>query len=161
MYTSHDKVIQVIDYPLYNTISRYAVERKAFGKSIGDFGQIQKAIAESYAEYMAGKTYVYDVARRLDLSSFGNGLDADSVKLFAAPIAKRVADRAIQIMGGNGYTAEYQVGRGVRDDILQFYSFISSYYSSLIRLKNIGGILNSVKLVVGHLKHIKRIFIVI
>jgi isovaleryl-CoA dehydrogenase len=90
-------------------MTKYATERKAFGKSIGDYGQIQKAIAESYAEYMAGRTYCYDIARRLDLSSFGNGLDADSVKLFAAPIAKRVADRAIQILGGNGYTAEYQV----------------------------------------------------
>jgi alkylation response protein AidB-like acyl-CoA dehydrogenase len=58
---------------------------------------------------MAGRTYVYDIARRLDLSSFGNGLEADSAKLFAAPIAKRVADRAVQILGGNGYTAEYQV----------------------------------------------------
>jgi isovaleryl-CoA dehydrogenase len=58
---------------------------------------------------MAGRTYVYDIARRLDLSTFGNGLEADSAKLFAAPIAKRVSDRAIQIMGGNGYTTEYQV----------------------------------------------------
>jgi isovaleryl-CoA dehydrogenase len=90
-------------------MTKYAAERKAFGKNIGDYGQIQKAIAESYAEYMAARTYCYDIARRLDLSTFGNGLDADSVKLFAAPIAKRVADRAIQVLGGNGYTAEYLV----------------------------------------------------
>lgn len=108
MYSAHDKVrhgLKIHSYDIY----RYASERKAFGKSIGDFGQIQKMISESYAEYMAGRSYVYNVARRLDLSSLGNGLEADSVKLFAAPIAKRVADRAIQIMGGNGYTAEYQV----------------------------------------------------
>jgi hypothetical protein len=41
------------------------------------FPQIQKAISESYAEYMAGRSYVYNVARNLDLSSSGNGLDAD------------------------------------------------------------------------------------
>jgi hypothetical protein len=58
---------------------------------------VQKAIAESYAEYRAGRTYVYNVARKLDLSTFGNGLDGDGVKLFCAPVAKRIADRAIQV----------------------------------------------------------------
>ena len=38
---------------------------------------MQKAISESYAEYMAGRSYVYNVARSLDLASYGNGLDAD------------------------------------------------------------------------------------
>ena len=37
----------------------YVQERKAFGKPLSDFGQIQKAIAESYAEYMAGKSYLF------------------------------------------------------------------------------------------------------
>jgi len=76
---------------------RYSQERKAFGKTIGDFGQTQKAIAESYAEYMAGRSYVYSVAANLDLSTYGNGLDADGVKLFCAPMAKNIADRAIQV----------------------------------------------------------------
>jgi isovaleryl-CoA dehydrogenase len=94
---------------------RYATERQAFGKAIADYGQIQKAIAESYAEYMAGRSYVYDVARHLDLGSYGNGLDADGVKLYCAPMAKRVADRAIQVLGGNGYVGDYQVERLWRD----------------------------------------------
>eukprot|EP00341_Mesodinium_pulex_P009534 CAMPEP_0116991192 /NCGR_PEP_ID=MMETSP0467-20121206/65981_1 /TAXON_ID=283647 /ORGANISM="Mesodinium pulex, Strain SPMC105" /LENGTH=398 /DNA_ID=CAMNT_0004688207 /DNA_START=27 /DNA_END=1223 /DNA_ORIENTATION=+ len=96
-------------------MSSYAQERKAFGKSIGEFGQSQKAIAESYAEFMAGRTYVYNVARQLDLASFGNTLDADGVKLYCAPMAKNVADRAIQLLGGNGYVGEYQVERLWRD----------------------------------------------
>eukprot|EP01038_Epipyxis_sp_PR26KG_P009786 gene9786-13165_t len=96
-------------------MSKYSQERKAFGKPIGDFGQIQKAISESYAEYMAGRSYVYNVARQLDLNSTGNGLDADGVKLYCAPMAKRVADRAIQVLGGYGYVGEYQVERLWRD----------------------------------------------
>ena len=64
---------------------------------------------------MAGRSYVYDVARHLDLGSYGNGLDADGVKLYCAPMAKRVADRAIQVLGGNGYVGEYQVERLWRD----------------------------------------------
>lgn len=96
-------------------MSNYAQERQAFGKAIGEFGQIQKAISESYADYMAGRAYVYNVARQLDLKSFGNGLDADGVKLFCAPMAKRIADRAVQVLGGYGYVGEYQVERLWRD----------------------------------------------
>jgi isovaleryl-CoA dehydrogenase len=96
-------------------MSKYSQERKAFGKPIADYGQIQKAIAESYAEYMAGRSYVYNMARQLDLTSSGNGLDADGVKLYCAPMAKRVADRAIQALGGYGYVGEYQVERLWRD----------------------------------------------
>lgn len=96
-------------------MNRYSLERKAFGKPIGDFGQTQKAIAESYAEYMAGRSYVYNVASKLDLSSHGNSLDADGVKLYCAPMAKTIADRAIQVLGGNGYIGSYQVERLWRD----------------------------------------------
>jgi isovaleryl-CoA dehydrogenase len=64
-------------------MTKYAQERKAFGKAIGEYGQIQKMIAESYAEYMAARHYVYNLTNHLDLSSFGNGLDSDGVKLAA------------------------------------------------------------------------------
>eukprot|EP01035_Chromulina_nebulosa_P019489 gene19489-25375_t len=99
-------------------MNNYSIERKAFGKSIGDFGQIQKAIAESYAEFMAARSYVYNIAQNLELDSYGNGLDADGVKLFAATMGKRVADRAIQVLGGYGYVGEYQVERLWRDSKL-------------------------------------------
>lgn len=93
----------------------YSMQRKAFGQEIRQFGQIQKMIAESYAEYMAGKTYLYTVANSLDLNSAGNGLDADGVKLYCAQMSKTVADRAIQVMGGYGYVGEYNVERLWRD----------------------------------------------
>lgn len=96
-------------------MANYAEERKAFGKSIGEYGQIQKAIAESYAEYQAGRSFVYNVANNLDLSTYGNGLDADGVKLYCAPMAKTIADRAMQVLGGYGYVGEYQVERLWRD----------------------------------------------
>ena len=99
-------------------MASYAKERQAFGKPIGSYGQIQKAIAESYAEYMAGRAYVYSVAGNLDLSTYGNTLDADGVKLYCGPMAKGVADRAIQVLGGNGYMGDYQVERLWRDSKL-------------------------------------------
>ncbi|CAM9274872.1 unnamed protein product [Scytosiphon promiscuus] len=96
-------------------MNAYGKERKAFGNPINTFGQMQKHIADSYAEYMAGKYYVYGVAADLDLSSAGNGLDADGTKLYCTTMAKNVADRAMQVLGGYGYCDEYQVERLWRD----------------------------------------------
>ncbi|MGE0615613.1 MAG: acyl-CoA dehydrogenase family protein [Bacteriovoracia bacterium] len=96
-------------------MNRYAGERTAFGKQLSHFGQMQRHIAESYAEYKAARTYVYDVARRLTLTSEGNRVDSDAVKLVASAMAKNVADRAIQVLGGYGYVGEYVVERLWRD----------------------------------------------
>ena len=94
----------------------YASNRPAFGKpNLFAFGQIQKHISESYAEYMAGKSYLYGCSNGLRLDTHGNGLDADGVKLYCAQMAKSVADRAIQTMGGYGYVGEYKVERLWRD----------------------------------------------
>lgn len=99
-------------------MNRYAQERKSFGQNLNQFGQIQRFIAESYADYMAGRTYVYQTAKYLELDSVGDGLDADGVKLFCGVMAKNVADRAMQVMGGYGYVGEYNVERLWRDSKL-------------------------------------------
>ncbi len=96
-------------------MNKYATDRVAFGKPLRKFGQIQRYIGDSYAEFMACRTYVYDVARKIDLNKAGNRLDSDAVKLVAAPMGKRVADRAMQVMGGYGYVGEYVVERLWRD----------------------------------------------
>jgi isovaleryl-CoA dehydrogenase len=99
-------------------MKKYAGERTSFGTDLYRFGQIQRHIAESYAEYMAGRSYVYGLANDLDLNSYGNGLDADGVKLYCATMSKNVADRAIQVMGGYGYVGQYVVERLWRDSKL-------------------------------------------
>ncbi|MEE2644218.1 MAG: acyl-CoA dehydrogenase family protein [Myxococcota bacterium] len=96
-------------------MNSYASEREAFGKPLRQFGQLQALLADSYAEYMAGRSYVYQVAGRLSLDSHGNRLDSDGVKLYCARMAKQVADRAIQLLGGYGYVGEYHVERLWRD----------------------------------------------
>ena len=96
-------------------MNAYAAERAAFGRKLHEFGQVQAHIAQSYAEYMAGRSYVYHVARHLDLGSVGNGLDADGVKLFCGAMGKNVADRAVQVLGGYGYVGDYAVERLWRD----------------------------------------------
>lgn len=99
-------------------MNKYALERHAFGKALNSFGQIQKYIADSYAEFKAAQCYVYETARRLDLNAEGNRLDSDGVKLVATTMAKNVADRAIQVLGGYGYVGEYVVERLWRDSKL-------------------------------------------
>jgi isovaleryl-CoA dehydrogenase len=96
-------------------MNKYATERSAFGKPLNFYGQIQKYIAESYAEFKAAQCYVYETARKLDLTQEGNRLDSDGAKLVATTMSKNVADRAIQVLGGYGYVAEYVVERLWRD----------------------------------------------
>jgi len=96
-------------------MNRYAGVREAFGSPLNRFGQIQQHIAESYAKTTAARTYLYNTARLMDVSEGGNRIDSDGVKLFAAPVGKDVADRAIQVLGGYGYVSEYVVERLWRD----------------------------------------------
>jgi len=93
----------------------WANERESFGRPLRDHGQIQRHLAESYAEYRAARTLVYDVARRFDLGATGQRIDADAAKLFAAQVGKRAADAAIQVLGGYGYMGENVVERLWRD----------------------------------------------
>ena len=93
----------------------WANQRESFGVPLREHGQIQRYIAESYAEYRAAKTLVYDVARRFDLAATGQRIEADAAKLFAAQVGKRAADAAIQVLGGYGYMGENAVERLWRD----------------------------------------------
>lgn len=96
-------------------MTRYASERTAYGQPINSFGQIQRYIADSYAQYMAARTYLYHTASKLDLDKPGQRLDSDGVKLVATTMAKQVADNAMQVLGGYGYFGEYVVERLWRD----------------------------------------------
>ena len=96
-------------------MNKYASEREAFGEKIRNFGQIQKYLSESYAEYMACRTYVYNTARTMDLDQSNQRLGSDTTKLISAQMGKKVADRAIQVLGGYGYVGEYHVERLWRD----------------------------------------------
>ncbi|MCH8844580.1 MAG: acyl-CoA dehydrogenase family protein [SAR324 cluster bacterium] len=92
-------------------MNRYASERKAYGKPINSFGQIQRHIAESYTEYMVGRSFVYELAHKIQLDKPGHRMETDAAKLFTATMAKNVADRAMQVLGGYGYFGESVVER--------------------------------------------------
>jgi len=99
-------------------MTKYANDRTAYGQSINSFGQIQRYIADSYAQYMAARTYLYYTAARMNLHTPGQRVDSDGVKLVATTMAKNVADNAMQVLGGYGYFNEYVVERLWRDSKL-------------------------------------------
>jgi isovaleryl-CoA dehydrogenase len=99
-------------------MSRYAIsERKAFGKPLIEFGQIQRLVAESHANTMAARALVYTVAQAINPGR-RESLGAASAKLIATGVAETVARNAIQVLGGYGYTRDYPVERLLRDAIL-------------------------------------------
>lgn len=92
----------------------FAHQRTAFGQPIASFGQIQRYIADGYAQTEAAKCLVYNVAADIG-PDVRNRVGTDAAKLFAAPVGKQVADAAMQVMGGAGYCREYPVERLWRD----------------------------------------------
>jgi len=96
----------------------YAVNaRKAFGQYLMEFGQIQQMIAESYSRYRASRALVYETALKVNPES-RESLSAASAKLSSTQMAEYVSRKAIQVLGGYGYTREYPVEKLHRDSIL-------------------------------------------
>ncbi len=97
-----------------DVMTRYATERRAFGKPIADHGQIQRYIGDSYAKVEAMRALVYGIAATVGPDR-RNRLGTDAAKLFAATAAKEVADAAVQVLGGWGYCTEFRVEQFLRD----------------------------------------------
>jgi butyryl-CoA dehydrogenase len=92
----------------------YALERRQFGKRIGEFQAIQWKLADMATEIDAARLLTYRAAWRKQqgLSHTEEGAKA---KLFASEMARRQTGEAIQILGGYGYTKEFPVERYYRD----------------------------------------------
>lgn len=93
---------------------RYAIERQQFGQPIAEFQLVQAMLADSQTELYAAECMVIDAARRRD-EGRNVSTEAACCKLFASEMCGRVADRAVQILGGAGYLAEYGIERFYRD----------------------------------------------
>jgi alkylation response protein AidB-like acyl-CoA dehydrogenase len=93
---------------------KYAKERQQFGKPISEFQAIQWKIADMAMEIDAARLLVY---RAATLRGAGQPCTRESsmAKLFASETANRAAREAVQIHGGSGYVAEYDVERYYRD----------------------------------------------
>jgi butyryl-CoA dehydrogenase len=92
----------------------YAQQRQAFGHPISDFQAIQFMLADMSTEIEAARLLVRRAAWKQD-SGARFSMEASIAKLFASEMSTRVAHKAIQIHGGNGYSQEYPVERAYRD----------------------------------------------
>lgn len=99
---------------MLNDAVKYASERRQFGSAISDFQLIQGMIADSETDIYAAKCMIRDAARAKDAGE-DTKRRASCTKLFATEMAGRVADRAIQILGGAGYISDYGMERLYRD----------------------------------------------
>jgi alkylation response protein AidB-like acyl-CoA dehydrogenase len=92
----------------------YARERKQFGKSIAEFQGVQFELAEMAVEVEAARLMVYNAARLKDASR-PYLMEAAMCKYYASQVAERVASRAVEVLGGVGFTKDYPVEKLYRD----------------------------------------------
>lgn len=95
----------------------YAMEREQFGKPICEFQLVQAMLADSRAEILAATALVRETARKKDEGA-NVATETSCCKMFASEMVNRVADRNVQIHGGNGYIREYAAEQLYRDSRL-------------------------------------------
>ncbi len=94
---------------------KYAKQRKAFGKSIGEFQAIQWMIADMQTEIEAARGLTYYAAWLKDAHPTKLGASASKAKLYASEMVNRVVYKAVQAHGAVGYSRETDVERMYRD----------------------------------------------
>jgi butyryl-CoA dehydrogenase len=94
--------------------TKYAKQRRAFGKNIAEFQAIQWMLADMQTEIEAARGLVYYAAWLKD-SGGRMGAAASKAKLYASEMVNRVAAKAVQIHGSVGYSRETDVERMYRD----------------------------------------------
>ncbi len=112
---------------------KYAKERKAFGKSISEFGMIQHKIAEMAIRMYASESMTYRVVGDIEAQLEGFSWDAPDagatmmkaaeefavecsfIKVFASEMLDYVVDEGVQIHGGYGFHQDYPVEHAYRD----------------------------------------------
>ncbi|MCK5053306.1 MAG: acyl-CoA/acyl-ACP dehydrogenase [Anaerolineales bacterium] len=95
--------------------ARYSDKRRAFGQKIRRFQGVSFMVADAITQLDAARAMVYLAARAVDTGSPNRRRLVSQAKKFATDTAWEVANKAMQIMGGIGYTEIFPIERMVRD----------------------------------------------
>jgi len=112
LVASHVGVIE----RLMETSIAYARTRSQFGQPIGKFQAVAHKIADMKTQLEAARLLTYRSAWRLDHARNAS-LDASITKLFVSETLLKVALDTVQVHGGYGFMAEYDVERTLRDAV--------------------------------------------
>jgi alkylation response protein AidB-like acyl-CoA dehydrogenase len=93
----------------------YVQQRRAFGRKLADFQALQFKLADMATELEAARLMVHRAAAALDAGAADATLRCAMAKRFATDICFRICDEALQLHGGYGYIADYQIERYLRD----------------------------------------------
>ena len=111
---------------------RYAMERIAFGKRIGEFQLTQSKIADMAVGLETSRALVRGCAEALDAGRRARTLTS-MAKMYATDVAFRSASDSVQVHGAYGVSPEYRVGRFLRDaTVLQIVEGSNSLHRALI-----------------------------
>lgn len=94
--------------------SRWAKERKQFGKALVEFQAMQFQLAEMATEIEAARLMVYNAARLKDAGAEFLK-EAAMCKYVASQVAERVASLSVEVFGGSGFVKDYPVEKLYRD----------------------------------------------
>ncbi|WP_191601970.1 acyl-CoA dehydrogenase family protein [Marinomonas algicola] len=98
-----------------NHARNYMLERKQFGKNIGEFQGLQFRLADMATELVAARQLVRLAASKLDLQHPDATTYCAMAKRYATDVGFKICDDALQIFGGYGYIKEYPLERHLRD----------------------------------------------
>lgn len=116
----------------FDKACRYAAERTQFGKPIKEHQAIAEKLADMATQLNAARLLVHHAAR-LRTEGLPCLSEASQAKLFASEMAEKVCSDAIQVHGGYGYLADYEVERHYRDArITQIYEGTSEVQRMVI-----------------------------
>jgi alkylation response protein AidB-like acyl-CoA dehydrogenase len=93
----------------------YVKERKAFGRAVADFQNTQFRLADMRIELEAARALLWRAAAKLDAKEPDATTWCAMAKRFVTDTCSRVADEALQLLGGYGYLADYGIEKIVRD----------------------------------------------
>lgn len=122
--------------------TKYANERRQFGKSLGEFELVREKIALAAAEMYAMESATYHTAALIDTGAEDYMLETSMIKLFASDSLWRIVNDTLQIHGGTGFFTDRPFERLMRDARLNLIgegaNDVLRCFNAMVGLRNLG-----------------------